>query len=407
MPGEESLHRRHGVDHGVGPRLSLRAGRVDPVPAAERDLRRPRVRRLPDLRARGAVGQHRPVGRAPDPALLRPRTPARAPGRHARPRRRDGHGRGGRLGRSPGPGHRPLRRAHAAEVARRDVGRARPTRPSARRSAPPCSAASWTSSTASSPTGRSTPRCAACWASWPSTPPTGVRIRRGARSAWPSRWRRRARRPCRRCGAGSGPCPTTSCACSKQHGGELRRHVKVSRIVTSNGRVKGVALGDGEVVTAPVVVSNLDPTRHLHAAARRRGPPRALRPAASRPSTTGPPTSRSTSRCNGLPEFAAPYDVLNEGELRRNVTLFGTAEQMQLDYEGCLRGVVPASPSFNLAIPTLDEPDLAPPGKHAASSFAFYFPIGAARRRARPGCATRWRSAWWTRSPRWRPTSPT
>src|ERR1700722_14215694 len=43
-------------------------------------------------------------------------------------------------------------------------------------------------------------------------------------------------------------------------GGELRRHVKVARIVTSGGRVEGVALGEGEVVTAPVVVSNLDPT---------------------------------------------------------------------------------------------------------------------------------------------------
>ena len=50
---------------------------------------------------------------------------------------------------------------------------------------------------------------------------------------------------------------------------------------------------------------------------------------------------------------------------------------MQLDYEGCVRGLVPPEPSFNLQIPTLDDPDLAPPGKHAASSFAFYFPIGA------------------------------
>jgi phytoene dehydrogenase-like protein len=80
---------------------------------------------------------------------------------------------------------------------------------------------------------------------------------------------------------------------------------------------------------------------------------------------------------DGLPEFSGPYEVLNEGELRRNVTLFGTAEQLQLDYEGCVRGRVPQSPSFNLQIPTLDDPDMAPSGKHAASSFAFYFPIGA------------------------------
>src|SRR6202034_4618382 len=40
----------------------------------------------------------------------------------------------------------------------------------------------------------------------------------------------------------------------EQHGGELRRHVKVSRIVVEGGAVIGVELGEGEVVTAPVVV---------------------------------------------------------------------------------------------------------------------------------------------------------
>ena len=69
--------------------------------------------------------------------------------------------------------------------------------------------------------------------------------------------------------------------------------------------------------------------------------------------------------------------MLNEGDCRQNVTFFGTAEQMQRDFEGCVRGQVPDSPSFNLQIPTLRDPSLAPAGKHAASSFAFYFPIGA------------------------------
>ena len=52
---------------------------------------------------------------------------------------------------------------------------------------------------------------------------------------------------------------------------------------------------------------------------------------------------------------------------------------MQQDFEGCVRGQVPRSPSFNLQIPSLDDPTLAPEGMHAASSFAFYLPIGADR----------------------------
>src|SRR5262245_1097118 len=43
-------------------------------------------------------------------------------------------------------------------------------------------------------------------------------------------------------------------------GGELRRHARVSRILVDDGRVNGVALADGDTVTAPFVVSNLDAT---------------------------------------------------------------------------------------------------------------------------------------------------
>jgi phytoene dehydrogenase-like protein len=162
----------------------------------------------------------------------------------------------------------------------------------------------------------------------------------------------------------------------ERNGGELRRHVKVSRIVTSEGRVKGVALGDDEVVTAPVVVSNLDPTATFTQLLDRDELPEAF---IRRVDAIDHRAAyfQVHFALGGLPEFSEPYEVLNHGDLRRNVTFFGTAEQMQLDYEGCVRGLVPPSPSFNLQIPTLDDPDLAPPGKHAASSFAFYFPIGA------------------------------
>jgi phytoene dehydrogenase-like protein len=162
----------------------------------------------------------------------------------------------------------------------------------------------------------------------------------------------------------------------ESNGGELRRHVKVARIVAPSGRVEGVETTDGEVITAPVVVSNLDPTATFTQ----------LFDVDDLPDAFAKRVEAINHRAayfqvhfalNGLPEYVGPYEVLNEGALRRNVTMFGTAEQMQLDYEDCLRGVVPQSPSFNLSIPSLEDPDLAPPGKHAASTFAFYFPIGA------------------------------
>ena len=160
------------------------------------------------------------------------------------------------------------------------------------------------------------------------------------------------------------------------HGGELRRHVKVAGIATSAGRVVGVTLGDGEMVTAPVVVSNLDPTATFTQLLDRDDLPADF---ARRVDAIDHRAAyfQVHFALDGLPEYTGPYESLNEGELRNNVTFFGTPEQMQSDFEGCVRGLVPPSPSFNLSVPSLRDPDLAPPGKHVASSFAFYAPIGA------------------------------
>ena len=160
----------------------------------------------------------------------------------------------------------------------------------------------------------------------------------------------------------------------RAHGGELRRHAKVTRIVVDGGAVQGVELSDGTVGRAPVVVSNLDPTAtfaHLV-------DPDSLPDAFARrvaTSTTGRRTSRRTSPFRDCPSTGAPTRNSTAPTFGRNVTFFGTAEEMQADFEGCVRGWCPRSPSFNLQIPSLDDPSLAPEGMHAASSFAFYLPV--------------------------------
>jgi len=162
------------------------------------------------------------------------------------------------------------------------------------------------------------------------------------------------------------------------HGGELRRHCKATRIVTEGGAVRGVETGDGEVVTAPVVVSNLDPTvtftHLLDEASLPEGFAQRVRAIDHRAVYF-----QAHFALNGLPEYTGPYEELNKAQFCRNVTFFGTAEQMQRDFDGCRRGEVPASPSCNLQIPSIDDPSLAPPGKHAASTFAFYLPLGGDR----------------------------
>jgi phytoene dehydrogenase-like protein len=166
----------------------------------------------------------------------------------------------------------------------------------------------------------------------------------------------------------------------ESHGGAVRLRTKVEEILVEDGHVAGVRLDGGEVVTAPIVVSNLDPGVTLT---------RLVAPGVL-PDEVLARVRRVDHRAayvqmhfalDGLPEYAPPFDFLNDPALQGTLGLFGSPEDMQRDWESCRRGVVPADPSIGVQIPSVHDPTLAPPGKHAASAFAFYFPVETDRAR--------------------------
>ena len=75
------------------------------------------------------------------------------------------------------------------------------------------------------------------------------------------------------------------------------------------------------------------------------------------------------------PQFAAPYEALNDPSMQASIGIFSTPEELQQQWEDCRRGIVPADPTVVFQVPSQNDPDLAPPGKHAASAFALWFPI--------------------------------
>ena len=143
-------------------------------------------------------------------------------------------------------------------------------------------------------------------------------------------------------------------------------------------------LRDGSTISAPIVVSNLSPDttlteliapEHVSAELLSRVPV----------ATTAPPSCRSTSPWTDYREFAPPYELLNEPGMQQSVGIFGSPEEQQLQWETCRRGIVPDNPSMGLQIPSVHDPGMAPPGKHAASAYAYAFP---GRSRPRPARAS-------------------
>ena len=160
----------------------------------------------------------------------------------------------------------------------------------------------------------------------------------------------------------------------ESRGGEIRYRTKVEQILVDGDKVTGVRCRDGEVITAPVVVSNLSPDTtltelvgadHLSAelAARLQGRDH-------RASFV-----QMHFALDGLPEFAPPYDFLNEPGMQPSVGIFGSPEEQQRQWENACRGIVPDNPSLGMQIPSVHDPSMAPPGMHAASAYAYAFPV--------------------------------
>ena len=157
-------------------------------------------------------------------------------------------------------------------------------------------------------------------------------------------------------------------------GGELRLRSKVGEILVADGRVTGVRTEAGDTVDAPVVVSAVAPDLTITELIDPGALSEDVRARFARTDHRGSYLQMHFA-LDEAPRFAAPYEALNEPALAASVGIFCTPEEVQQQWEDARRGVVPADPTVVLQIPSLHDPDLAPPGKHAASAFALWFPI--------------------------------
>lgn len=154
----------------------------------------------------------------------------------------------------------------------------------------------------------------------------------------------------------------------ESHGGDVRLRSRVAEIIVSDGRASGVRLEDGSVLTAPIVISSLAPDLTVALAAL------PDRDRYARIDHRGSYLQMHFA-LDAIPEFAAPYELLNDPAMQSAIGVFSTPEELQDQWEASRRGHVPEDPAIALQIPSVHDPALAPEGKHAASAFALWFPL--------------------------------
>jgi phytoene dehydrogenase-like protein len=158
---------------------------------------------------------------------------------------------------------------------------------------------------------------------------------------------------------------------AQAYGAEIRLESPVETVLTQEGRATGVALADGTELSAPIVVSALDPRRTFLELVDRRELPGDLVDNVTRMRFQGT-SAKVNFALDGLPVFPALRDRTDH--YGGFVNVGPSIEYLERAFDDAKYGRWSARPFLDGAIQSVLDPDMAPPGKHVMSCFVQYAP---------------------------------
>jgi phytoene dehydrogenase-like protein len=154
-------------------------------------------------------------------------------------------------------------------------------------------------------------------------------------------------------------------------GAEIRTEAPVAHIITKNGRATGVALESGEEIEATAVLSSADAKVTFIDLLEANTLPADFEAEVRRFKFRGS-SGKVNLAVDRLPEFTSLPGV---GEHLRGAISFSPATRdMEQAYDDAKYGHWSNKPYIDMIIPTLVDPQMAPPGKHVISCFVQYAP---------------------------------
>ena len=163
---------------------------------------------------------------------------------------------------------------------------------------------------------------------------------------------------------------------ARQAGADIRVRAEVREILVQDGAATGVVLATGERIAAERVVSNLDPRRTLLGLV----DPALLPPAflhAARHIRMRGSLAKINYAVSSLPRFAsvgARAPAERDAALSGWVRLCPGLDALERAFDAAKYGGFAAEPWIELAIPSILDPGLAPPGGHVVSAYVQFAP---------------------------------
>ena len=170
---------------------------------------------------------------------------------------------------------------------------------------------------------------------------------------------------------GTGAIAETIASAARSLGVEIRLNAGVKEVVVKNGRATGVVLQNGDELEAKIVVSSLDPKRTFLDLLEPGHLPEDQLDYIRKFNIRG-----SSGKVN-LALDAAPNLTCMPGEgphLRGAISISPSLDYLERAYDDAKYGNFSQQPYIDMIIPSMIDPDMAPPGKHVMSCFVQYAP---------------------------------
>jgi len=170
---------------------------------------------------------------------------------------------------------------------------------------------------------------------------------------------------------GTGGVADAIASAAREAGVEIRLNAPVASVLTTGDRATGVVLESGEEIAAGTVVSAVDVRRTFLQFLDERQLPSDLVEEVRRFKFRGS-SGKVNLALDGLPSFSA---LPGYGEhLRGAMSMSPSIDYMEQAYDDAKYGHFSRKPYIDMIIPTMVDPDMAPPGKHVMSCFVQYAP---------------------------------
>jgi phytoene dehydrogenase-like protein len=171
---------------------------------------------------------------------------------------------------------------------------------------------------------------------------------------------------------GTGAIAAAIAAAAREAGAELRTDAPVVRITTRDGRATGVVLDSGEEIGAEAVLSSAD-VRITLVDLLEPGTLSADDEAAVRAYKFRGSSGKVNFALSGLPTFSC-LPAGTTDHFRGMVSISPSIDYLERAYDDAVDGRFSASPYVDMGFPSMIDPSVAPPGKHAMACFVQYAP---------------------------------